>query len=140
MSDIPENNETNADQLARERTNLALKRTIVAADRTLMAWTRTSISLIGFGFSIFKFFDYLKNAEGFHSAIRAQAPRHFGLVLIALGTAALVMAVYQHVHFLNEIGTTQRVSVWSLSVIVAILLVLIGVLAFINVLLRTGPL
>ena len=44
--------------LAEERTNLALRRTLIAADRTLMAWIRTALSMIGFGFSIYKFFQY----------------------------------------------------------------------------------
>ncbi|MCE5324351.1 DUF202 domain-containing protein [bacterium] len=139
MSETPENNEANADHLAQERTDLALQRTVIAADRTLMAWIRTSISLIGFGFTIFKFFDYLRQAEGFHYTMRAQAPRHLGLALIALGTIALVLAVGQHWHFLKKIGAAERINTWSLAVITALLLTLIGVFAFINVLLRTGP-
>ena len=30
-------------------------RTIMAADRTLMAWIRTSLSMLSFGFTIYKF-------------------------------------------------------------------------------------
>jgi len=44
--------------LAEERTDLALLRTLNAAERTLMAWIRTAISMIGFGFTIYKFFQY----------------------------------------------------------------------------------
>ena len=44
--------------LAEERTDLALQRTVIAAERTLMAWIRTALSMIGFGFSIYKFFQY----------------------------------------------------------------------------------
>jgi putative membrane protein len=139
MSETPEKSETDADRLARERTNLALQRTIIAADRTLMAWIRTSISMIGFGFSIFKFFEYLRQAEGFYSTVQAQAPRHLGLALIALGTIALVVAIYQYWHFLKRIGAAERINMWPLSVIVAISLILIGAFAFLNVLLRTGP-
>ncbi|HEY7064663.1 MAG TPA: DUF202 domain-containing protein [Chloroflexota bacterium] len=29
----------------------------MSAERTLMAWNRTSLSLIGFGFTIYQFFD-----------------------------------------------------------------------------------
>ncbi|MCE5314611.1 MAG: DUF202 domain-containing protein [Armatimonadota bacterium] len=139
MSDAQEPEGRNVNQLAQDRTDLALRRTIFASERTLMAWVRTSISLIGFGFTIFKFFDYLRQAEGFHNTIRAQAPRHLGLALIALGTIALVLAVGQHWHFLKKIGAAERIYIWSLTVITALLLALIGVFAFINVLLRTGP-
>ncbi len=36
-------------------TKLAADRTQLAYDRTLLAWTRTAISLITFGFTIYKF-------------------------------------------------------------------------------------
>ena len=42
---------------------LALKRTLLAHQRTLMAWIRTSASMISFGFTIYKFFEYLTTAE-----------------------------------------------------------------------------
>lgn len=32
-------------------------RTIMAADRTLMAWLRTSLSMLSFGFTIYKVLD-----------------------------------------------------------------------------------
>lgn len=32
-------------------------RTIMAADRTLMAWLRTSLSMLSFGFTIYKFLE-----------------------------------------------------------------------------------
>ncbi len=40
-------------------TELALDRTYLAHDRTLMAWVRTATSLISFGFTIYKFFQYM---------------------------------------------------------------------------------
>ena len=40
-------------------TDLALRRTFMAYERTLMAWIRTATSLISFGFTIYKFFEYL---------------------------------------------------------------------------------
>jgi len=42
---------------------MAIERTMMAAERTIMAWTRTSISLISFGFTIYKFLQYMQ-AEG----------------------------------------------------------------------------
>ena len=43
-----------SNDLAVERTDLAAERTMMAADRTLMAWIRTSLSLMSFGFTIYK--------------------------------------------------------------------------------------
>ena len=39
-----------------EGTRLAYERTVLAHERTLMAWLRTAVSLITFGFTIYKFF------------------------------------------------------------------------------------
>lgn len=123
--------------LAEKRTDLALQRTIIAAERTLMAWIRTSISMIGFGFTIYKFFQYLR--EGEHIATHQNAPRNLGMAFIILGTLALLASIWQHREFMKRIDATETKYLWSLSVIVAILVVLIGVIAFVGVLLRTGP-
>lgn len=45
-------------------TQRALLRTRLAYERTLMAWIRSSISLIGFGFPIYKFFQYVREQQG----------------------------------------------------------------------------
>lgn len=41
-------------------TQLAVERTRLAHERTLMAWVRTAASLISFGFTIYKFFQYMR--------------------------------------------------------------------------------
>jgi putative membrane protein len=46
-----------------DATQLAVERTTLAHERTLMAWVRTSVSLISFGFTIYKFFQYLRESE-----------------------------------------------------------------------------
>jgi putative membrane protein len=125
--------------LAEERTDLALQRTLIAAERTLMAWIRTSLSMIGFGFTIYKFFQYLPEEIAAGNIQRPQAPRNLGLTLIALGTLALAAAAFQHRHFLNAIGAPQTRNLWSLSFVVAVAVVLIGLITFYGVLLRHGP-
>lgn len=125
--------------LAEERTNLAVQRTIMASERSLMAWIRTALSMIGFGFTIYKFFQYLPEEIAAGTVHRPNAPRNLGLTLIAVGTLGLVAAAWQHRRFLNEIGASQSRHVWSISFMVAILVILIGVLTFYGVLLRHGP-
>jgi putative membrane protein len=125
--------------LAEERTNMALRRTIIAAERTLMAWIRTALSMIGFGFSIYKFFQYLPEDVAAGTIRRPQAPRNLGLSLIALGTLALAAAAWQHRNFLKEIGASESRHGWSISFIVAIFVILIGSITFYGVLLRKGP-
>jgi putative membrane protein len=125
--------------LAEERTDLALHRTIIASERTLMAWIRTALSMIGFGFTIYKFFQYLPAELAAGNVRRPQAPRNLALTLIALGTLALMAATLQHRLSLNELGASKKRHVWSISFVVAIFVILIGVLAFYGVLLRSGP-
>jgi putative membrane protein len=128
-----------ATELAEKRTDLAIQRTNMAAERSLMAWVRTALSMIGFGFSIYKFFQYLPEELAAGNVKRPQAPRNLGLTLIALGTLALVAATWQHWNFLKEMRASQTRHAWSLSFVVAIFVILIGAITFYGVLLRHGP-
>lgn len=65
-------------------TILAVDRTRLAHDRTLMAWVRTSASLISFGFTIYKFFQYLHEQQGTQSR-GGFGPRQFGPHPVSLG-------------------------------------------------------
>jgi len=124
--------------LAEERTDLAVQRTVIAGERTLMAWIRTCISMIGFGFAFYKFFQYMPEELAAGTIRRPQAPRNLGLTLIALGTVALAAAALQHRHFLMTLGPSRPRHL-SLSYVVSIAVVLIGCLTFYGVLLRHGP-
>ena len=53
-----------AEQDSSTSTKLAIERTRLAHERTLMAWVRTATSLISFGFTIYKFFEYLRESQG----------------------------------------------------------------------------
>ncbi len=83
-----------AQELAEDRTDMATSRTLMAADRTLMAWIRTSLSMLSFGFTIYKVL------EGFQQAGRSMpkehTPRNVGLFLTALGTLAMVMGTIEY--------------------------------------------
>jgi putative membrane protein len=125
--------------LAEERTGLAVQRTVIAAERTLMAWIRTALSMIGFGFSIYKFFQYLPEEIASGNVRRPQTPRNLGLTLIALGTVALLAAAWQHWNYLGEIGRSKKQRAKSISFVVAVAVILIGFITFYGVLLRHGP-
>jgi len=45
-------------------TTLAYARTRAAYERTMMSWIRTATSLITFGFSVYKFFQFEKPTNG----------------------------------------------------------------------------
>ena len=69
--------------LAQERTELAVYRTALAASRSLMAWVRTGLSMIGFGFTIYKFI------QAFADQFQPHTARNVGLFLISLGTVSV---------------------------------------------------
>jgi putative membrane protein len=124
-------------ELANQRTDLALMRTRMAADRTLMAWIRTALSMISFGFTIYKFLQYVRESEG--AGLRVQGPRNLGLALILLGTGGLAAASIQHWKLLKSLDAENTKHVWSLSLTIASIISLIGLLAFLSVLMRVGP-
>jgi putative membrane protein len=123
--------------LAEERTDLAQQRTIFAAERTLMAWIRTALALIGFGFSIYNFFRYLPEDVAAGRVQRPQAPRNLGMTLIALGTVTLTVAAWQHRNFLLQIGVSDKRHIWSIAFVASIGVILIGLIAFFGVMLRS---
>ena len=103
-----------------------------------MAWIRTSLSMIGFGFTIFKFFQYLPENPT-KNIVHPNAPRNLGATLVGLGSLVLAAAAWQHLRFLKLIGSSYGHGIRSISFVVSVAVVLIGVLTFFGVLLRYGP-
>lgn len=119
--------------------NLGFERTRLAADRTLMAWIRTSVSMIGFGFTIYKFFQYLLETE-LSGRLTHNAPRNFGVVLVALGMLLLALAIVEYFLFMRKLSrdTGEKFTV-STALVAAILLSLVGILVLVNLLFNMGP-
>lgn len=121
---------------------LALERTRMAADRTLMGWIRTALSMIGFGFTIYKFLESFQ-AKGVASGIgilRQHSPRTVGLTLISIGVFALTVACVQHWKYLKNLRPDHPYKPWDLTFIVAFLIGTLGLGMFISIILRAGPL
>ena len=127
-----------ANGLAVERTDWALERTFMAADRTLMAWVRTAISMIGFGFTLYKFLQYIHQQKPEGLATLA-GPRNLGLAFIGLGLVSLVIAVIQDWHYTKRLRSEFRRRPFNLSLLVAGLVALIGVFTFMSLLFHIGP-
>lgn len=114
--------------------SLGYERTRIASERTLMAWVRTAVSLIGFGFSIPKFFGFVAETEHLKGA-PGISPRILGVLLIALGTLGLAGGVWQHIELISRVAPTgRRRDRLSVALVTAVVLGLAGVLAIINVL------
>ena len=135
-------------ELASRRTGMSFQRTRMSADRTLMSVIRTSLSLIGFGFTIFQVFRKAHEAGMLKSS---SAAHNFGIALVLLGIAMLVVGIGYHVAFmvglrrererLKADGLIHAESEFpiSLTLMVALLLLVIGFLAIASMVFGIGP-
>jgi putative membrane protein len=78
-----------------DSTHLAMERTWLAHERTLMAWVRTATSMISFGFTIYKFFQF-EAADRWPATRGRLTPRGFALIMIVIGLVALLVATISH--------------------------------------------
>lgn len=134
--------------LSSRQTGMAFQRTRMSADRTLMAIIRTSLSLIGFGFTIFQFFQRLQEAG---TLAHGGAARNFGITLVALGILMLVGGIVYHTQFMLGLRADRKALAEaalirgesrfpvSLTLITAILLLITGIAAIVSMLFQIGP-
>ena len=135
-------------ELSARRTGMSFQRTRMSADRTLMSVIRTSLSLIGFGFTIYQVFEKLRDAG---TITHAAAPRNFGIALVALGIVMLIVGIVYHVQFMlglrhereamKAAGLVHAESHFppSFTLITAIVLLLIGIVAIVSMVFEAGP-
>jgi len=104
--------------------------------RTLLAWVRTSVSMIGFGFTIYNF--YRGFLEDLASPRGADAARNLGLALVGAGTLAMVIAIWNYWslnHFLESSETALAISPelkrrWIAAYAAAVVIMVIGLITF----------
>lgn len=101
----------------------------------MMAWVRTAASLISFGFTIYKFFQYMRE-QGQQAPHRGFGPREFALFLIAIGLISLVLATLQSRHEMRIMRKHYAHVPFSLANLVAGMVAVLGVLAFLAVILK----
>ena len=103
-----------------------------AAERTLLAWIRTGLGLMGFGFVVARFGLFLREIAVAHPA----TPVHsygvslgLGTALVVLGIAVTLAAAAQHRQVIRRLarGEDYLAPRWSLGVILALVLAVLGV-------------
>jgi putative membrane protein len=136
-------------ELSARRTGMSFQRTRMSADRTLMSVIRTSLSLIGFGFTIFQFFQKLRESNTLQG--ESGAARNFGMTLVSLGIAMLVLGIAYHVQFMVALRHLRKEMVReglvhgespfppSLTLITAAILLVIGMAAIVSMVFHVGP-
>jgi len=118
--------------LARNRTSMAGFRTQLALDRTTLAWIRTTLTMASFGFGMIAFFRSIRQQSPSEETLRLhQGAIRFGTSLIILGIVAMVLAGSSHWLTLRRLrrGESPVVTQWPLSITVAMLLAVIGLVA-----------
>jgi putative membrane protein len=135
-------------ELASCQASLAFERTLASLDQSLMAAIRTSLSLIGFGFAMFLFF----NQAGGDIGVSLRVPaRNFGLSLVAMGIGTITIGLVGHRRRFRDLRAKmddlhrrnlllegcpyRRAPIATL----ALLLLLSGLLVMLGILVRIGP-
>jgi putative membrane protein len=115
-------------------TRLSYDRTRLAYENTMMSWVRTATSLITFGFSVYKFFQF--DTKGAEQVERLVTPRGFALMMITFGLVSLLAGTIQHVTSIRQLRAEYPGVPRSVAALLAGLISILGLLALIAVIFR----
>jgi putative membrane protein len=110
-------------------------RTIMGADRTLMAWVRTGLSMISFGFTIYKFLEGAEHKEG--GILRhPESPQRVGLILCAIGTLSIVLGTWDYWQTLKDLNRAEHFRLGRPVLFIALVMSVVGVALFLAIAVR----
>jgi len=121
--------------LAADRTDLAVDRTLMGAERTLMAWVRTGLSMIGFGFTIYKVLQAMLK-EGIQLTPSIKGPRNIGLFLIAIGTLSAFMGSFEYWLITKDLHEKYKTPIRKFPFVMSGLIFLLGLWLFVSIVLK----
>ena len=129
--------------VAQKETHFSWMRTRMSVERSLLSWVRTATALIGFGFTIFQFFDRFNAMEGIPPPRNPGAPVYMAVGLVGTGTFALIVALLEYRGLVRYLWSDEFQGIagigdrpgWTPAILVATLLscvgiFILGVLAF----------
>lgn len=111
-------------------TDMGTMRTIMAADRTLMAWIRTSLSMLSFGFTIYKF---LEGAAQQNMLPRSGTPQDVGLFLAGVGTLSMILGVFSYWATLKDLRRTEQFRLGRPTLLISAIMTLAGTAMFLGI-------
>ena len=104
----------------------------MAADRTLMAWIRTSLSMLSFGFTIYKVLEAFQS-ESKRPVLHPHAPQIAGLYLAGMGTVAMVMGTIEFFHTMRTLNQLESFRITRPSLVMSLILSVSGVALFFGI-------
>jgi uncharacterized membrane protein YidH (DUF202 family) len=140
---------TRRTEMSSRRTGMSFQRSRLSAERTLMSVIRTSMSLISFGFTIYQFLGHMAQAKLVTGM--PHAARNFGVALVWLGVGMTVVGIFYHLQFMIGLRRERRGMCAeglvhaesgfpvSFTLLVALLLLALGVLALTSLTFHVGP-
>lgn len=116
-------------------------RVYFAAERTLLAWVRTGLTVIGLGFVLARFNLFLRTIRPAQAGDGYHVSTLLGIGLVLLGSAAVAMAAWQHVHFIRQLEPDERPRFYLIywSVWFAGSIAVIGIVLAVYIASRTDP-
>jgi putative membrane protein len=117
-------------------TRFSFERTMLSHERTQMAWVRTATSLITFGFTIYKFFQFEVGESVRPQTHQIIGPREYAMFMIAIGLIALLIATIQNYQYRQNLRKQHFRIPISLSSVVGALITILGLLSMLAAIFR----
>ena len=117
-------------------TRMSIERTMLSHERTLMSWVRTATSLITFGFTLYKFFEFELGSKPRSPIEQRIGPRQFAMIMIGIGLFGLLLAALQNWQHRKHLRAMGMSAPYSFTTLAALMIAVLGVLAMLSTIFR----
>jgi putative membrane protein len=121
-----------------DATMMAVSRTVMAADRSLMAWVRTGLSMISFGFTIYKFLEYAREQPGASGKDLSgvSSPELVGIFMVSMGVVSLVFGIIENLQNVKLLTGQYSFRRTRYALFMAVILTIFGLFLLLTILFR----